>query len=124
MRFDYPDSSSPTTSVVFSNNPEAPYERKVVKHNTEVLMEDGSLYVYARDVTQYRYIIQSVVLESESERDSLEAFYDTIVNGSEKTFTYTDPYNDEHTVRFDGDFAIVEVYKDRFYRASFNLLES
>jgi len=124
MRFDYPNSSSPTTSLVFSNNPEAPYERKVVKHNTEVLMEDGSLFVYARDVTQYRYIIQSLVLESQSERDALESFYDTTVNGSEKTFTYTDPYDQEHTVRFEGEITIAEVYKDRFYRASFNLLET
>lgn len=124
MRFDYPDADSPTTSFVFSNNPEAPYERSVVKHNTEVLMEDGSVYVYARAVTQYRYIIQSVVLESKTERDNLESFYDSIVNGSEKEFTYTDPYDVEHTVRFEGEFRIQEVYKDRFYRASFNLLES
>jgi hypothetical protein len=124
MRFDYPTAASPTASYVFTNDPEAPYERQVVKHNTEVMMEDGSVYVYARAVTSYRYVISSIVLESQSERDDLETFYDSTVNGSEKQFEYTDPYDNTYTVRFEDDLTITEIFKGRFYRATFNLLET
>ena len=48
-------------------------------------MEDGTFYVYSRSVTNYRYTV-SVVLTSESERDDLESFYDSTVNGNQKTF--------------------------------------
>jgi hypothetical protein len=123
MRFDYPTVASATTSIAFISNPESPYEREVVKHNTEVQMEDGSLYVYSRSVTNYRYKIE-VILYSESERDALESFYDSTVNGSEKTFEYTDPYSDVYTVRFIDNFNIVEIMKDRFYRATFTLLQT
>jgi hypothetical protein len=123
MRFDYPTVASATTSIAFTSNPESPYEREVVKHNSEVQMEDGSFYVYSRSVTNYRYNIE-VILYSESERDALESFYDSTVNGSEKTFEYTDPYSDVYTVRFIDNFNIVEIMKDRFYRATFTLLQT
>ena len=124
MRFDYPTSASPTSSYIFTNDPEAPYEKQVVKHNSEVQMEDGSVYVYSRSVTNYRYVIASVVLTSQTERDNLESFFDSTVNGSQKTFTFTDPYSDTATVRFSGQLKIVEIYKDALYRASFVLLET
>jgi len=123
MRFDYPTVVSATTSLVFNNNPESPYEREVIKHNSSVQMEDGSMYVYSRSVTNYRYSI-SVVLTSESERDALESFYDSTVNGAEKTFEYTDPYGDVYTVRFDESMRISEIFKDRLYRATFTLLQT
>lgn len=123
MRFDYPTSSSATTSIEFVGDPQSPYEREVIKHNTEVQMEDGSLFVYSRSVTNYRYKIE-VILYSESERDALESFYDSIVNGSQKTFDYTDPYGDVYNVRFIDSFNIVEVFKGRFYRATFTLLQT
>lgn len=123
MRFDYPTVATATDSIAFVGNPEAPYERKVIKHNSEVQMEDGTFYVYSRSVTNYSYIVE-IVLYSESERDELEDFYDNVVNGSQKQFEYTDPYGDVYTVRFMGDFNIVEVFKDRFYRASFTLLQT
>lgn len=123
MEFNYPNSSSPTTTLTFTANPEAPYEREVIKHNSEVQMEDGTFYVYSRSVTNYRYVI-TVVLYSESERDALESFYDSTVNGSEKKFDYTDPYGDTYTVRFEQKLKIVEIMKDRFYRASFSLIQT
>jgi len=123
MRFDYPTVVSATTSLVFNNNPESPYEREVIKHNSSVQMEDGSMFIYSRSVTNYRYSI-SVVLTSESERDALESFYDSTVNGAEKTFEYTDPYGDVYTVRFDENMRISEIYKDRLYRATFTLLQT
>tara|TARA_R110000787_G_scaffold203250_3_gene313758 strand:+ start:235 stop:606 length:372 start_codon:yes stop_codon:yes gene_type:complete len=122
MIFKYP-TTSPTTTLTFTNNPEAPYSREVIKHNTSVQMEDGSFYVYSRSVTNYRYTI-IVVLNSESERDALETFYDSTVNGSEKQFKYTDPYNDEYTVRFEGQMKISEIFKGRMYRATFNLIQT
>ena len=61
MRFDYPTVAGATTSLAFTNDPESPYERAVIKHNSSVQMEDGSMYVYSRSVTNYRYSI-SVVL--------------------------------------------------------------
>lgn len=123
MRFDYPTVATATESLVFTTNPEAPYQREVIKHNTEVQMEDGSIYVYSRSVTNYRYSI-SVVLYSQEERDDLEAFYDDIVNGSEKRFDYTDPYGEVYNVRFENQLQIVEIMKDRFYRAKFDLIET
>ena len=123
MRFDYPTVGSATTSLAFTNNPESPYERAVIKHNSSVQMEDGSMYVYSRSVTNYRYSI-SVVLTAEVERDALESFYDSTVNGAEKTFEYTDPYGDVYTVRFDENMRISEIYKDRLYRATFTLLQT
>ncbi len=123
MRFDHPTVSGAATSLAFTNNPESPYERNVIKHNSSVQMEDGTMYVYSRSVTNYRYAI-SVVLTTESERDSLESFYDSTVNGAEKTFEYTDPYGDVYTVRFDENLRISEIFKDRFYRASFTLLQT
>ena len=123
MRFDYPTHASPTTSIVFTSNPEVPYEREVLKHNSSVQMEDGTFYVYSRSVTNYLYKIE-VVLYSEVERDALESFYDTIVNGSQKTFQYTDPYNSLYTVRFHESFNIIEIMKDRFYRATFSLIQT
>lgn len=123
MRFDYPTVATATDSIAFTGNPESPYERKVVKHNSEVQMEDGTYFVYSRSVTNYEYSIE-IVLYSESERDELEDFYDNVVNGSEKQFQYTDPYSDVYTVRFIGDFNIVEIYKDRFYRATFTLIQT
>jgi len=123
MIFEYPNTTSPTTTLTFTNNPESPYERKVIKHNSSVQMEDGSFYVYSRSVTNYRYVI-SVVLTSESERDNVESFYDSTVNGSEKTFDYTDPYGDTYTVRFEDEMAISEIFKDRMYRATFNLIQT
>ena len=86
-------------------------------------MEDGSFYVYSRSVTNYRYTI-SVVLTSESERDALESFYDSTVNGSEKTFSYTDPYSDSYTVRFENEMHISEIFKGRMYRATFSLIQT
>jgi len=121
--FKYPNAVSPTTTLTFTNNPETPYEREVIKHNTSVQMEDGSFYVYSRSVTNYRYTI-SVVLTSESERDALESFFDSTVNGSEKTFSYTDPYSDSYTVRFEDEMHISEIFKDRMYRAAFNLIQT
>jgi len=123
MRFDYPTVATATDSIEFVGNPESPYEREVIKNNTEVQMEDGSLFVYSRSVTNYRYKIE-IVLFSQAERDELESFYDTLVNGSQKTFDYTDPYGDVYNVRFIDSFNIVEVYKDRFYRATFTLLQT
>ena len=123
MIFKYPNAVSPTTTLTFTNNPETPYEREVIKHNTSVQMEDGSFYVYSRSVTNYRYTI-SVVLTSESERDALESFFDSTVNGSEKTFSYTDPYSDSYTVRFEDEMHISEIFKDRMYRAAFNLIQT
>jgi len=123
MRFDYPTVAGATTSLAFTNDPESPYERAVIKHNSSVQMEDGSMYVYSRSVTNYRYSI-SVVLTSESERDALELFYDSTVNGAEKTFEYTDPYSDVYTVRFDENMRISEVFKGRLYRATFTLLQT
>ena len=123
MIFKYPNAVSPTTTLTFTNNPETPYEREVIKHNTSVQMEDGSFYVYSRSVTNYRYTI-SVVLTSESERDALESFFDSTVNGSEKTFSYTDPYSDSYTVRFENEMHISEIFKDRMYRAAFNLIQT
>ena len=123
MRFDYPTVGGATTSLAFTNSPESPYERAVIKHNSSVQMEDGSMYVYSRSVTNYRYSI-SVVLTSEVERDALESFYDSTVNGAEKTFEYTDPYGDVYTVRFDENMRISEIYKDRLYRATFTLLQT
>jgi len=123
MIFEYPNTTSPTTTLTFTNNPESPYERKVIKHNSSVQMEDGSFYVYSRSVTNYRYVI-SVVLTSESERDNVESFYDSTVNGNEKTFDYTDPYGDTYTVRFEDEMAISEIFKDRMYRATFNLIQT
>jgi hypothetical protein len=123
MRFDYPTVAGATTSLAFTNDPESPYERAVIKHNSSVQMEDGSMYVYSRSVTNYRYSI-SVVLTAESERDALESFYDSTVNGAEKTFEYTDPYGDVYTVRFDENMRISEIYKDRLYRATFTLLQT
>jgi hypothetical protein len=121
--FEYPNAVSPTTTLTFTNNPESPYEREVIKHNTSVQMEDGSFYVYSRSVTNYRYTI-SVVLTSESERDALESFYDSTVNGSEKTFSYTDPYSDSYTVRFENEMHISEIFKGRMYRATFSLIQT
>lgn len=86
-------------------------------------MEDGTFFVYSRAVTNYRYSI-TVVLNSESERDALESFYDSTVNGSEKTFSYTDPYSDVYTVRFEDTMRISEIFKDRMYRATFNLIQT
>ena len=123
MIFEYPTSAAPTTTLTFNNNPETPYEREVIKHNSSVQMEDGSFFVYSRSVTNYRYII-NVVLNSESERDALESFYDSTVNGIEKTFSYTDPYSDTYTVRFEDALHISEIFKDRMYRASFNLIQT
>lgn len=123
MIFEYPNAVSPTTTLTFTNNPESPYEREVIKHNTSVQMEDGSFYVYSRSVTNYRYTI-SVVLTSESERDALESFYDSTVNGSEKTFSYTDPYSDSYTVRFENEMHISEIFKGRMYRATFSLIQT
>ena len=123
MIFKYPTLASPTTTLTFNNNPETPYEREVIKHNSSVQMEDGSFFVYSRSVTNYRYTI-SVVLTSESERDSLESFYDSTVNGMEKTFSYTDPYSDSYTVRFEDELHISEIFKDRMYRATFNLIQT
>ena len=71
MIFNYPTLAAPTSTLTFTNNPESPYEREVIKHNSSVQMEDGSFYVYSRSVTNYRYTI-SVVLTSETERDALE----------------------------------------------------
>ncbi len=123
MIFKYPNAVSPTTTLTFTNNPESPYEREVIKHNTSVQMEDGTFYVYSRSVTNYRYTI-NVVLTSESERDALESFYDSTVNGSEKTFSYTDPYSDSYTVRFENEMHISEIFKDRMYRATFSLIQT
>ena len=123
MIFKYPSAASPTTTLAFTHNPESPYEREVIKHNSSVQMEDGSFYVYSRSVTNYRYSIV-VVLTSESERDNLEAFYDSTVNGSEKTFSYIDPYSDTYTVRFEDELHISEIFKDRLYRATFNLIQT
>ncbi|MEO1957733.1 MAG: hypothetical protein ABGX03_07415 [Methylophilaceae bacterium] len=123
MIFNFPTISGSTTAITFSNDPETPYEREVIKHNSSVQMEDGSFYVYSRSVTNYRYKI-TVVLNSEAERDALESFYDSTVNGSEKTFEYTDPYSDEHIVRFEDKLRIAEIFKDRFYRATFNLIQT
>jgi len=123
MIFHYPTSAAPTTTLTFTNNPESPYEREVIKHNTQVQMEDGTFFVYSRAVTNYRYSI-TVVLNSESERDALESFYDSTVNGSEKTFSYTDPYSDVYTVRFEDTMRISEIFKDRMYRATFNLIQT
>lgn len=123
MRFDYPTVAAATTSIAFTSNPESPYQREVIKHNAEIQMEDGTFFVYSRSVTNYRYYIE-VILYSEAERDALESFYDSTVNGSEKEFEYTDPYSDVYTVRFNGAFNIVEIQKDRFYRATFELLQT
>jgi hypothetical protein len=123
MIFNYPTISGSTSAITFTNNPEPPYEREVIKHNTSVQMEDGSFFVYSRSVTNYRYTI-SVILNSESERDALETFYDSTVNGSEKTFEYTDPYLDAYIVRFEDEMHIEEIFKNRFYRASFNLIQT
>lgn len=123
MEFNYPTEASPTTTLTFTNDPESPYEREVLKHNSQVQMEDGTFYVYSRSVTNYRYTI-SVVLTSESERDDLESFYDSTVNGSQKTFQYTDPYSDIYTVRFEEGMNIAEIFKDRMYRATFNLIQT
>jgi hypothetical protein len=123
MRFDFPTVASATTSLAFSNNPEPPYEREVLKHNASVQMEDGTFFVYSRSVTNYRYSI-SVVLTTETERDNFESFFDTTVNGSEKTFEYTDPYSDVYTVRFEGEIHIAEIFKDRFYRATLTLIQT
>lgn len=122
MIFNHP-TTSPTTTLTFTNNPEAPYSREVIKHNTSVQMEDGTFYTYARSVTNYRYVI-NVVLNSEAERDSLESFFDNTVNGSEKEFKYTDPYGDEYTVRFEDQLEISEIFKGRMYRANFNLIQT
>lgn len=122
MIFKHP-TTSPTTTLTFTNNPEAPYSREVIKHNSSVQMEDGSFFVYSRAVTNYRYVI-SVVLNSESERDALETFYDTTVNGSEKEFTYVDPYSDTYTVRFEDQMKISEIFKGKMYRATFNLIQT
>ena len=122
MIFKHP-TTSPTTTLTFTNNPEAPYSREVIKHNTSVQMEDGTFYTYARSVTNYRYVI-NVVLNSEAERDSLESFFDNTVNGSEKEFKYTDPYGDEYTVRFEDQLEISEIFKGRMYRATFNLIQT
>jgi len=123
MRFDYPTFASPTTSIVFTSDPEVPYEREVIKHNSEIQMEDGSFYVYSRSVTNYLYKIE-VILYSQAQRDALESFYDSTVNGSHKTFQYTDPYSALHTVRFIESFNISEIAKDRFYRATFTLIQT
>jgi hypothetical protein len=123
MIFNYPTLAAPTSTLTFSNNPESPYEREVIKHNSSVQMEDGSFYVYSRSVTNYRYTI-SVVLTSETERDALETFYDSTVNGMEKTFSYTDPYSESYTVRFENELHISEIFKDRMYRASFTLIQT
>jgi len=123
VRFDYPTVGSATSSIAFTYNPEVPYERQVIKHNTPLQMEDGTYYIYSRSVTNYRYMI-SVVLGSEVERDSLETFYDTTVNGMEKQFEYTDPYSDVYTVRFESDVKLSEIHKDRLYRATFTLLQT
>jgi hypothetical protein len=123
MRFDFPTVAAATSSIAFTSNPEAPYEREVIKHNAEIQMEDGTFFVYSRSVTNYRYYIE-VILYSQSERDALENFYDNVVNGSEKEFEYTDPYSDVYTVRFNGPFNISEIQKDRFYRATFELLQT
>jgi len=122
MIFKHP-TTTPTTTLTFTNNPEAPYSREVIKHNTSVQMEDGTFYTYARSVTNYRYVI-NVVLNSEAERDSLESFFDNTVNGSEKEFKYTDPYGDEYTVRFEDQLEISEIFKGRMYRATFNLIQT
>jgi hypothetical protein len=123
MRFDYPTKAAATVTLNFTTNPESPYQREVIKHNSEVQMEDGSIYVYSRSVTNYRYSI-NVVLYSQEERDDLEAFYDDTVNGSEKRFDYTDPYGEVYNVRFENQLQIVEIMKDRFYRATFDLIET
>jgi hypothetical protein len=123
MIFNYPTLAAPTSTLTFSNNPESPYEREVIKHNSSVQMEDGSFFVYSRSVTNYRYTI-SVVLTSEIERDALETFYDSTVNGMEKTFSYTDPYSESYTVRFENELHISEIFKDRMYRASFTLIQT
>lgn len=123
MEFNYPTAASPTTTLTFTNDPESPYEREVLKHNSQVQMEDGTFYVYSRSVTNYRYTV-SVVLTSESERDDLESFYDSTVNGNQKTFQYTDPYSDIYTVRFEEGMNIAEIFKDRMYRATFNLIQT
>tara|TARA_B110000908_G_scaffold57895_1_gene70548 strand:+ start:3444 stop:3818 length:375 start_codon:yes stop_codon:yes gene_type:complete len=123
MIFDFPTSAAPTTTMTFTNNPETPYSREVIKHNTSVQMEDGSFYTYSRLVTNYRYII-TVVLNTQAERDALETFYDSTVNGSEKSFTYTDQNSDEYTVRFEDDLKIAEIFKGRMYRAKFNLIQT
>lgn len=122
MIFKHPTTSA-TTTLTFTNNPEAPYSREVIKHNTSVQMEDGTFYTYARAVTNYRYVI-NVVLNSEAERDLLENFFDNTVNGSEKEFKYTDPYADEYTVRFEDKLSISEIFKGRMYRATFNLIQT
>jgi hypothetical protein len=123
MIFDFPTSAAPTTTLTFTNDPETPYSREVLKHNTSIQMEDGSFFTYSRSVTNYRYTI-TVVLNSEAERDNLESFYDSTVNGSEKEFTYTDPNSDEYTVRFEDSLQISEIFKGRMYRANFNLIQT
>ncbi len=123
MIFNYPAITGSTTAITFTNNPEAPYEKEVIKHNTTIQMEDGSFYVYSRSVTNYRYDI-SVVLNSEAERNALEDFYDSIVNGSEKTFEYTDPNSDTAIVRFEDRLQIEDIFKGSFYRASFRLIQT
>lgn len=76
-------------TVVELRNPVVKNRGEVIKHQAMGLSADGSRRVYDKGVAKRRLALLFTELY-ESEKTELEGFFDSSVNGIEKTFTYTD----------------------------------
>lgn len=116
---------SPNDTVVVLPNQTIPYEHKrIKKHNVHFLTDGGTDYVYNKGITKYLYVM-NMVITSETTIDELRSFFDTTVNGMVETFTMSDPYDDEATVRFNQqELNIIEHKKQAVYEVNLEFVSA
>ncbi len=70
-----------------------------IKHQASFILASGQRVVYDKGVDRYEIDLDFESL-TQTELDSLQAFYHTTVDGVISTFTYTDTNGAAHTARF------------------------
>lgn len=107
-----PVSLTYSTTTIWLQNPQVANVYAVKKNQALGRTSGGTVYTYDKGSDQKRMELEFANLR-QGEKDALETFYKTTVNGIMNTWTYVDHGGVSHTARFlDDELQFVEEASD------------
>ena len=102
IRFDYPDSGSPSTSVVLGDVEQLPITRPTRVLQSAYETDSGAQVIYDWGDQRRAFTVNLWPL-TDAQATALESFLLTTVNGRAEAFDYTDSNATVYTVRLQQD---------------------